>query len=190
MRKKLIISVSLVLAIITGVCQSTETNSAYKPKGHGFGAIYSSSNGKGLVYRYLPNKNGFHAAFIPISQTEQKYASLNLTGYHEVFRKNDVRLFLQSGVEWINVTKHEVGTSIISSAPIVNYDVVSTDNAFNASAGLALEVGSEVLKLTAFLGYGAYIKTTNIDDKLKEYAPRKDETLLNLSGGIAIFVVI
>lgn len=160
-----------------------------QPKGHGFGLIYTSSNGKGLAYRYLPGKNGFHAAFIPVSQTDQKYYSLNVTGYHEFYKAKETKLFLQSGIEWNYSDRKEfIGGLPPTTNATSQYN--SIDNSLNISGGLGLEFGTGMLRLDLFLGYGAYIKTTNLDEMLHEYSPRKDETLINLSGGMAIFVVI
>jgi hypothetical protein len=77
MKKLLVLIITVALA--TNVFAQSNDSTVYK--GNALGLIISSSNGKGLVYRYLPKKTGFHIAFVPTSSTSLKFISLNLTGY-------------------------------------------------------------------------------------------------------------
>jgi hypothetical protein len=153
------------------------------PTGHGFGAVLSSSNGKGLAYRYWKSKYGFHASFFPAANNDNKYYNGGLTGYCKLKEYEMGSLFLHAGIEYQYSSSPESFNSGPYPAPIEEY--VLTTRGWNIGAGPGIHVFQKFLSMDIYLGYGAYSRDNS--SSFDGYEP-KDDFIMTLTGGVAFFL--
>jgi hypothetical protein len=175
---------SILIALI-GVCSALSSIGQIKsttdpklffgePKGHGLGLVISSSNGKGLTYRYMPGRNGFHVSFFPASSQNSNYYSANVTGYHVIFGNEKNRLFLHTGLEY-NSSKDTYYSYVY---PNGKKEINENISHVNVGVGPGYELKFGYFSLDVYLGYAMYIKSGNSTG---------NGQYLNMSGGIGLF---
>ena len=100
--KKIIsaITVLCVCVSFTMSAQQATPESKEQKGGHGLGLILSSSNGKGLSYRYWPGVYGVHVSFVPADLGDEQYYNGGLTGYARIKRYSLGDLFMHVGAEY------------------------------------------------------------------------------------------
>jgi hypothetical protein len=151
------------------------------PTGHGLGAVISSSNGKGLAYRYWPRQFGFHVAFFPASTNTNKYYNGGITTYLKIREYEKGNLFLHVGLEY-QYTSRQYSTYIY---PGPSTEYTNTSSGFNFGAGPGFELRSDFVSMDFFLGYGVYNRINTSTDASQRLA---DETTITLTGGVAVFL--
>ncbi len=188
------IAVQLALAVASfaqPVVGNSKPNKVYPDaKGHGIGAIISSSNGKGLCYRYWPKEFGFHLAFTPVADKDNKYYNIGFTGYKTLREYKVVKLFAQIGAEYqykFNNEKYYGGSGYpyYNYQPIYSYQSTTSSVNVGAGAGAGLHFGR--ISLDAFLGYGAYFINNTLTGAGPEIEDR-DNTIITFSGGVSMFI--
>lgn len=150
---------------------------------HGIGAVLSSSNGKGLAYRYWPKTYGVQVSFIPVASNSEEYYNAGLTGYARLKKYSVGELFLHAGIEYQYQTFERYDYYSSSSYMYDSYKVFSTG--FNAGFGPGYHFELKPVSFDIFLGYGAYIRDESSD---KSYADLNDSRLMTVSGGFAVFL--
>jgi hypothetical protein len=153
------------------------------PSGHALGAALTSSNGKGLTYRYWPRKYGFHVSFIPASRNESRFYNVGLTGYAKLKEYEMGTLFLHAGAEY--QYQYQSHTNSSGYPNYITSSYITKSNGLNIGAGPGFHVIQKYISMDIFLGYGAYIKdnyTTEMNSELK------DELVVTFTGGIAFFL--
>ena len=149
---------------------------------HGLGAVLSSVNGKGLAYRYWPEKYGVQVSFIPAASNTQQYYNVGMTGYARLKKYSVGELFLHAGAEY-QYQKFEQWDYLTSSSFDEPYDIIS--NGINAGFGPGYHFELKPVSFDIFMGYGAYIRN---ESSTYQYATLNDRMLMTLSGGIAVFI--
>ena len=178
--KKLII-ITLCLLSLGVNAQMTPTENA-EPK-HSVGMIFSSANGMGLTYRYLPGKNGFHISFIPITSQNYTFISAGLTYYRHLYSYGINRLYFQ--MSYAGMFVQNVGT--------VSTNYTYTNELYHVSRnklglGFAYELAGKHTGIDFYGGYSVSFVQTNADDKhISTNSNDKDGVYPNLSGGVAFF---
>ncbi|MBL0315484.1 MAG: hypothetical protein IPP69_06775 [Flavobacteriales bacterium] len=197
--KKNIIMMALALAFTVNAHSQTPVEKNEKPKkvfngpsGHAIGVAISSSNGKGLGYRYWAENAGFHVTFFPSSSNNNKYYNGGVTGYLNLREYNFGRLFLHAGIEY---EYRERNDSYSIEMPSNNYPYyysyqqVSYQqkcNGFNIGAGPGVHVLSKYVSMDIYLGYGLYTRDWMSNDSA---APaNKDTQVMTLTGGVALWL--
>jgi len=151
--------------------------------GHGLGLVLSSTNGKGLSYRYWPNVFGVHVSFVPADMGKQKYYNGGITGYARIKRYSVGDLFLHAGVEY--EYRSRIETDYISSLGGYYNTYRLNSRGFNVGFGPGFHVVQKAFSFDLFAGYGAYI----VDEYSSENnAFLDDRFLMTISGGIAIYL--
>lgn len=149
---------------------------------HGIGAVLSSVNGKGLAYRYWPERFGIQVSFIPAASNSEQYYNVGLTGYARLKKYSVGELFLHVGAEYQYQT-FEQWDYLSSSSYYEPYDIIS--NGFNAGFGPGYHFELKPVSFDIFMGYGAYIRNESSN---YQYATLNDRVLMTLSGGVAVFL--
>jgi hypothetical protein len=186
--KKIIVSVfssCLILLSVNGSAQNAkeaEIQPAKNYSKHGVGAVLSSSNGKGLAYRYWPKKVGIQVSFIPVASNNEKYYNAGLTGYARLKKYSVGELFMHVGCEYQYRT-YERYDYLSMSSYYESYQVQSAGVNLGFGPGYHFEL--KPVSFDLFLGYGAYIRDESSDF---ENAELNDRTLMTLSGGFAVFL--
>ncbi len=152
------------------------------PSGHALGAIVSSTNGKGLAYRYWPENLGFHISFFPASNGDSKYYNGGITGYLNIREYEIGSLFLHVGAEYQYSSNNEYYSTGYPAYTNVTY--VDKTNGWNLGFGPGLHILQKYVSMDIFLGYGAYIRDHS---STGANAPR-DVVITTLTGGVAFFL--
>jgi len=149
---------------------------------HGIGAVLSSTNGKGLAYRYWPGTYGIQFSFLPISVESFEYYNLGVTGYARLKRYNFGELFVHAGIE-LQYQSIEESDQLSSYLPYTYYRVNS--NGINAGFGPGYRFEMKPASFDVFLGYGLYAR-----DESSDYvnASLNNGVSMFLSGGVAVFL--
>ena len=98
--------VGMLLFSLSGQAQKTTEDAATAApekknySKHGIGAVLSSSNGKGLAYRYWPKTLGVQVSFIPVASNNEEFYNAGITGYARLKKYSVGELFLHAGVEY------------------------------------------------------------------------------------------
>ncbi len=188
---KKVLFLFLLIFFISGSTNAqtvTEKNARPKrvyngPSGHAIGAVLSSSNGKGLSYRYWPQNLGFHVTFFPASNGESKFYNGGVTGYLNIREYEIGTLFLHVGMEYQYTSKNNTYTSGYPTYTSVTY--TDKTQGWNLGFGPGLHVLQKYISMDIYLGYGAYIRDHS--SSVDAYAP-KDEVITTLTGGVAFFL--
>jgi hypothetical protein len=152
---------------------------------HGIGAVLSSSNGKGLAYRYWPKTYGIQVSFIPVASNSEEYYNVGLTGYARLKKYSVGELFVHVGAEYQYQTFERYDYYSYSSSYYESYNVIS--NGINVGFGPGYHFELKPISFDLFLGYGAYLRDESSD---KPYADLNDRRLMTVSGGFAVFLNI
>jgi|JI102314A2RNA_FD_contig_31_2813978_length_1397_multi_2_in_0_out_0_2 hypothetical protein len=152
------------------------------PSGHAIGAVLSSSNGKGLAYRYWPENVGFHVSFFPAAKGDAKYYNGGVTGYLALREYEVGTLFLHVGAEYEYRSRNSSYSLSYPSFGTVSY--LEKMKGLNLGFGPGLHVFQKYVSMDIFLGYGAYFRNYLGNDN---YTP-KDEVITTLTGGISFFL--
>lgn len=153
------------------------------PSGHAIGAVVSSTNGKGLAYRYWPENLGFHVSFFPAANGDNKYYNAGVTGYLTIREYEMGNLFLHLGAEYQYSSKQSGYSSGYPTYTNINY--MDKTNGLNLGFGPGLHVLQKFISIDFFVGYGAYFR--NHSASIDTYTP-KDEVIMTLTGGVAFFL--
>jgi len=150
---------------------------------HGIGAVLSSSNGKGLAYRYWPKTFGVQVSFIPVASNNEEFYNAGITGYARLKKYSVGELFLHAGVEYQYQTFQQYDYYSYLSSYYETYQVIS--NGVNVGFGPGYHFELKPVSFDFFLGYGAYIRDESSD---RPNAELNDRRLMTVSGGIAVFL--
>ena len=184
--KKIIAIMSVLcmcLSFTTNAQQATtEAPEKEKKGGHGLGLILSSTNGKGLSYRYWPGTYGLHVSFVPADLGEEQYYNGGLTGYARIKRYSLGDLFMHVGTEYE-----------YRSRMVYNYDYLSDTSTeyrvngrgVNFGFGPGFHVTQKGFSFDIYAGYGGYWIDESSDEAGAEL---NDRFLMTFSGGIAIYL--
>lgn len=159
-----------------------------KLKGHAFGLALTSSNGKGVCYRYWPGKNGFHVALFPTSSRNGHYYSVAVSAYRNLYEFENSRLFLQCGIENINRAEIErtyAYDSLFRPSGITS-TVTSRRNGLSICFGPGFEFSQKNIAFDVFLGVQGQLVRSNYES-LGRWRDVPDGFFMNLSGGVAMF---
>ncbi len=188
--KKLILILCVILCSSGIISAQTVKEKNAKPKrvfngpsGHALGAVLSSTNGKGLAYRYWPQNLGFHISFFPASNGDSKYYNAGATGYLNIREYEIGTLFLHVGAEYQYSSKSNSYTAGYPAYASIGY--LEKTQGFNLGFGPGLHVLQKYVSMDIFLGYGAYIRDHSAS--IDTYVP-KDELIMTLTGGVAFFL--
>jgi hypothetical protein len=188
MRSSILVLVCL-FRFSTSVCAQGErenvtnpTKTFVSPSGHAIGAVLSSSNGKGLAYRYWKQKLGFHASFIPVITDERKLYNGGLTLYCKIREYDLGTLFLHAGAEYQYESSDEY---LYSPGPTQGGNFLTETNGFNLGFGPGLHVLQGFISLDVFLGYGVY--TRHKTSEVPDFVPVKSFNS-TITGGVAVFL--
>ena len=149
---------------------------------HGIGAVLSSTNGKGLAYRYWPGTYGIQVSFIPISVESFEYYNLGFTGYARLKDYNFGELFFHAEIEFQYQSMEEM--DFLMSTSTYNYYRVNS-NGINAGFGPDYHFEMKPASFDVFIGYGLYARDEFSD---KPNADLNDGVSTFLSGGVAVFL--
>jgi hypothetical protein len=166
--------------------QTTPTNTDIIKKdkgGHSLGLILSSTNGKGLCYRYWPGIYGVHVSFVPADMGDQKYYNGGVTGYARIKRYSVGDLFLHAGFEYEYRSRMETNYDYTSGMYMDSYRV--NGKGMNIGFGPGFHVVQKAFSFDLFAGYGAYIVDEYSSDSR---ATLDDRFLMSISGGIAVYL--
>jgi hypothetical protein len=150
---------------------------------HGIGAVLSSSNGKGLAYRYWPKNFGVQVSFVPYASNSEQYYNGGITFYQRLKSYSVGDLFLHAGVEYQYQQNERYYYDTYFSSYYQSYDVRS--NGVNIGFGPGYHFALKSVSFDCFFGYGAYIR-----DESSTFvgADLNDRTVMTVSGGIAVFL--
>lgn len=151
--------------------------------GHSLGLVLSSTNGKGLCYRYWPGIYGVHVSFVPADMGDQKYYNGGITGYARIKRYSVGDLFLHAGVEYEYRSRMESNYDYLTGYYTDSYRV--NGKGFNLGFGPGFHVVQKAFSFDLFAGYGAYIVDEYSSDAR---ATLNDRFLMSISGGIAVYL--
>ncbi|MBX7050996.1 MAG: hypothetical protein K1X54_03075 [Flavobacteriales bacterium] len=197
--KKKIFFLGLAVAMSIGAKAQTPVEKNEKPKkvfngpsGHAIGVALSSTNGKGLGYRYWAHDAGVHVTFFPSAANDNKYYNGGITGYLNLREYNFGNLFLHAGIEY----EYRENRDYYSvQAPSNNYPYYSSYqqveykqkcNGFNVGAGPGVHVLSKYVSMDVYLGYGLYTRDWMSNDRAA--SSRRDTQVMTLTGGIALWL--
>jgi hypothetical protein len=163
--------------------QAKETDEKKNYSKHGIGAVLSSSNGKGLAYRYWPKNFGVQVSFIPYASNTNQYYNGGITLYQRLKSYSVGDLFLHAGVEYQYQQDEQYYYESLVSSYYEPYDVKS--NGVNIGFGPGYHFALKSVSFDCFFGYGAYIR-----DESSTFAGAElnDRTVMTVSGGIAVFL--
>jgi hypothetical protein len=189
MKKRILMTVTVFMALCALTSHAQNTVELYsKPEAakesnskHAIGVALSSVNGKGLAYRYWPEKFGFHVTFIPIATSTNDFYNAGVTGYARLKKYEVGELFIHAGAEYQYQSFEQ--TDYSSSSSYYNYGVNTKGVNVGFGPGYRFEYNSVSLDL--FIGYGAYLSKASSD---YQNAELNDLRLMTLSGGVAIFL--
>ena len=150
---------------------------------HGIGAVLSSSNGKGLAYRYWPKTFGVQVSFIPVASNNEEFYNAGITGYARLKKYSVGELFLHAGAEYQYQTFDRYDYYSYLSSYYESYKVIS--NGVNVGFGPGYHFELKPVSFDLFLGYGAYIRDESSD---RPNAELNDSRLMTVSGGFAVFL--
>jgi hypothetical protein len=179
--------VATMLSLSTSAQLSENTNGKgakqyAEPSGHAIGAVLSSSNGKGLAYRYWKNRLGVHASFLPYTTDNTMFLNGGLTGYCAV-RKYDIgSLFFHAGMEY-QYERDDLKDYFSSQMGTIEYR--EETRGLNFGFGPGLHVMQNFISVDLFVGYGFYSRDRS--SSLSTADP-KDSFTTNVSGGVAVFI--
>jgi hypothetical protein len=163
--------------------QKKPTKQFVEPSGHAIGAILSSTNGKGLAYRYWKNRLGVHTSFIPIATDQNQFYNAGVTGYCSLRKYEIGSLFFHLGFEYQReINKDEYYYSSPTGQPI---QIKEETQAYNFGFGPGFHVFQKFISMDFYLGYGFYNRTRTND--MPDSKPVESFNT-NISGGIAIFL--
>jgi opacity protein-like surface antigen len=148
---------------------------------HAIGAVLSSVNGKGLAYRYWPDKFGLHVTFIPIATSTYEFYNTGVTGYARLKKYGVGELFMHAGAEYQYQSFEK--TDYLSSFSYDSYRVNS--NGVNVGFGPGYRFEYNSVSLDLFIGYGAYLTK---ETSSYQNASLNNLRLMTLSGGVAVFL--
>jgi hypothetical protein len=177
----------LTQAVNTQAQKTTEAGTEPVKKNyskHGIGAVLSSSNGKGLAYRYWPKTFGVQVSFIPVASNNDEYYNGGITGYARLKKYSVGELFLHAGVEYQYQTFDRYDYYSSSIYPY-EYPYTVKSSGFNAGFGPGYHFELKPVSFDLFLGYGAYIRDESSDTP---NADLNDSRLMTVSGGFAVFL--
>lgn len=197
--KKNIILMAFALAFTVNAHSQTPVEKNEKPQkvfngpsGHAIGIALSSTNGKGLGYRYWAESAGFHVTFFPSASNNNKYYNAGVTGYLNLREYNFGKLFLHAGIEYEYRERNDSYSIEMPSNNYpyyYNYQQVSYQqkcNGFNIGAGPGVHVLSKYVSMDIYLGYGLYTRDWMSNDSA---APaNKDTQVMTLTGGVALWL--
>ena len=175
----------LIQALHTQAQKTTETEiePVKNYSKHGIGAVLSSTNGKGLAYRYWPKTYGIQVSFIPVASNNDEYYNAGLTGYARLKKYSVGELFLHAGVEYQYQTFNRYDYYSSLSSYYESYTVQSSG--INAGFGPGYHFALKAVSFDVFLGYGAYLRDESSD---RPNADLNDSRLMTVSGGFAVFL--
>ena len=175
----------LIQALQTQAQKTTETviEPVKNYSKHGIGAVLSSTNGKGLAYRYWPKTYGIQVSFIPVASNNDEYYNAGLTGYARLKKYSVGELFLHAGVEYQYQTFNRYDYYSSLSSYYESYTVQSSG--INAGFGPGYHFALKAVSFDLFLGYGAYLRDESSD---RPNADLNDSRLMTVSGGFAVFL--
>ncbi len=189
MKKSNVLSFVLMLVSTVVFCQTPiERNERPKkvyngPTGHALGAVLSSSNGKGLSYRYWPKDFGFHVSFFPAANGTNQYYNGGVTGYMTLKEYEVGKLFLHAGIEYQYTAQTYTGRGGYPYYP--TYEYTDKTTGYNIGFGPGLHILQKFISMDVFLGYGAYVRDRTTTDPNRKV---KNETIMTLTGGIAFYL--
>ncbi len=189
MKKTIVASIVAFMLSVTAFSQTVvERNERPKkvyngPTGHALGAVLSSTNGKGLSYRYWPRDFGFHVSFFPAANGLNKFYNGGVTGYMTLKEYEVGKLFLHAGVEYQYSSQTRNGYSGYPYYQTLEY----TDKTigYNIGFGPGLHILQKFVSMDIFLGYGAYVRERTTTDPFRKV---RNETIMTLTGGIAFYL--
>lgn len=187
MKKRIALLVSscfLIQALYAQAQKTTETEiePVRNYSKHGIGAVLSSTNGKGLAYRYWPKTYGVQVSFIPVASNNDEYYNAGLTGYARLKRYSVGELFMHVGCEYQYRT-FEGYDYWSTSSYYEPYTIQSTG--VNVGFGPGYHFELKAVSFDLFLGYGAYLRDESSD---RPNADLNDSRLMTVSGGLAVFL--
>jgi hypothetical protein len=160
----------------------SETPAKKEKGGHGLGLILSSSNGKGLSYRYWPEIYGLHVSFVPADLGDEQYYNGGLTGYARIKRYSLGDLFMHVGTEYEYRSRVSADYDYMTGE-YTEYRVNGTG--VNFGFGPGFHVTQKGFSFDIYAGYGGYwIDESSSDSR----AQLNDRFLMTFSGGIAIYL--
>jgi hypothetical protein len=181
--------VGMLLFSLSGQAQKTTEDAATAApekknySKHGIGAVLSSSNGKGLAYRYWPKTLGVQVSFIPVASNNEEFYNAGITGYARLKKYSVGELFLHAGVEYQYQTFEQYDYYSYISSYYETYKVIS--NGVNVGFGPGYHFELKPVSFDLFFGYGAYIRDESSDSP---NAQLNDRRLMTVSGGFAVFL--
>lgn len=181
--------VGMLLFSLSGQAQKTTEDAATAApekknySKHGIGAVLSSSNGKGLAYRYWPKTFGVQVSFIPVASNNEEFYNAGITGYARLKKYSVGELFLHAGVEYQYQTFEQYDYYSYISSYYETYKVIS--NGVNVGFGPGYHFELKPVSFDLFFGYGAYIRDESSDSP---NAQLNDRRLMTVSGGFAVFL--
>jgi hypothetical protein len=185
--KRIIVGMIVLCSIIpfaTNAQQATMQQPAEKKGkgGHGLGLILSSTNGKGLSYRYWPEIYGFHVSFVPADLGDEQYYNGGLTGYARIKQYSLGDLFMHVGAEYEYRSRMDFEYNYTTGYSD-EYRVNATG--VNFGFGPGFHVAQKGFSFDIYAGYGGYLIDESSSDPRAEL---NDRFLMTFSGGIAIFL--
>jgi hypothetical protein len=181
--------VGMLLFSLSGQAQKTTEDAATAApekknySKHGIGAVLSSSNGKGLAYRYWPKTLGVQVSFIPVASNNEEFYNAGITGYARLKKYSVGELFLHAGVEYQYQTFEQYDYYSYISSYYETYKVIS--NGVNVGFGPGYHFELKPVSFDLFFGYGAYIRDESSDSPNAQLTDRR---LMTVSGGFAVFL--
>jgi hypothetical protein len=189
----------LVLAIAVGTNAQTPVEKNPKPEkvyngpsGHAVGVALSSTNGKGLGYRYWAKDAGVHVTFFPTANNNNKYYNAGVTGYLTLRDYSFGRFFLHAGIEYEYLEQtdqysiQQPSNNYPYYSAVRSVDYKNKGNGINIGAGPGVHVLSNYVSMDIFLGYGFYSRDWTTTDSA---APEKKSTnLMTITGGVAFWL--
>lgn len=187
MKKLFLTTCSLLfLAVFCSAQSTTESYEGEKKakkfvteeRPHSLGLVLSSSNGKGLMYRYWPGRLGVHASFFPAIYKEDRFLNTGITGYMKIKDYGIGTFFIHAGAEY------QYRSRINSDYAGYQWFTFKEESVgWNIGAGPGLHIFQKYVSLDVYAGYGAYMKYTTFDDPVRQPI---NELVVTLSGGLAI----
>ncbi len=163
--------------------QKKPTKQFVEPSGHAIGALITSTNGKGLAYRYWKNKLGVHTSFIPIVTDERKFYNAGVTGYCSLRKYEIGSLFFHVGFEYQREMNND--ENYYTSPGGLPIPINENTEAYNFGFGPGFHVFQKFISMDFYLGYGFYSRTKTND--MPDSKPVESFNT-NISGGVAIFL--
>lgn len=163
--------------------QAVKTEDEGKKKGgHGLGLILSSTNGKGLCYRYWPGIYGVHVSFVPADMEDRKYYNGGITGYARIKRYSIGDLFLHLGGEYVYRSRMEQQYDYMTG--LYNGYRINA-RGINVGFGPGFHVTQKGVSFDIYAGYGGYMTDESSDEPS---AALNDRFLMTFTGGIAMYL--